>query len=59
MDPASGLLALQDRGPGFALPPGAARRFAPPLNNNVWIGRSAIIHNFVFFLRSTTKPGPK
>ena len=29
MDQASGLLAFQDRGPGFALPPGAARRFTP------------------------------
>ena len=31
MDQAPGLLALQDRGPGFALLPGAARRSAPPL----------------------------
>ena len=31
MDQAPGLLALQDRGPGFALFPGAARRSAPPL----------------------------
>ena len=29
MDQASGLLALQDRGPGLALLPGAARCFAP------------------------------
>ena len=31
MDQAPGLLALQDRGPGFALLPGAVRRSAPPL----------------------------
>ena len=47
MDSASGLLALQDRGPGFALPPGAARRFAPPLNDSVLIGRIAI-RSFLF-----------
>ena len=34
MDQAPGLLALQDRGPGFALLPGAARRFAPSLKEN-------------------------
>ena len=33
MDQASGLLALQDRGPGLALLPGAARRSAPSLTN--------------------------
>ena len=36
MDQAPGLLAFQDRGPGFALLPGAARRFTPHELNNCW-----------------------
>ena len=53
MDQAPGLLALQDRGPGFALLPGAARRSAPPLTRKKKVPKkkkvdAAVI--FVFFL---------
>ena len=52
MDSASGLLALLDRGPGLALPPGAARRFAPPLNDSVLIKRIAIRTQLSFLFGS-------
>ena len=50
MDQAPGLLALQDRGPGFALLPGAARRSAPPLTKKKRVHPPGIR---VFFLLLT------
>ena len=49
MDQAPGLLALQDRGPGFALLPGAARRSAPPLNKKKNVPKKKV-HGLFFSL---------
>ena len=46
MDQASGLLALQDRGPGLALLPGAARCFCAIINKklfNKWISSVCVV----------------
>ena len=46
MDQASGLLALQDRGPGLALLPGAARCFCAIIN----ITTNQLFNGFAVFV---------
>ena len=46
MDQASGLLALQDRGPGLALLPGAARCFCAIIKKklfNKWVSSVCVV----------------
>ena len=53
MDQAPGLLALQDRGPGFALLPGAARRSAPPLTKKKESSSKKKLMHLLFFFSLT------